>query len=247
MYAVASALKPPLRPFADCFPTDGGITNWFWRLFEVNLGIICACVPPLAPLYKWSRGRLTAMSQSRSRSGSIFKPWTLRRPSTNPLSDQSRVKERSQSMPLPKHNKSLAWANIDTVSSDVEACADTYHLESMAPAVPPKVRAPIETGPALAPGISRSHTSPDFGQVIYGPKDGRVSPASFARAESPSSLERPLPAKGNDKGRARWGRFLEPIKELRSTTKTSKNRSNGHSRLDSEDLRTHRTLKTVPA
>ena len=38
--------------------TFGGITNWFWRLFEVQLGIICACIPPLIPGYKWVKQRL---------------------------------------------------------------------------------------------------------------------------------------------------------------------------------------------
>lgn len=33
--------------------TYGGIVNWLWRLLEVQLGIIAACVPTLRPLYKW--------------------------------------------------------------------------------------------------------------------------------------------------------------------------------------------------
>ena len=35
--------------------TYGGITNWFWRLFEVNIGIVCACIPALVPGFKWAR------------------------------------------------------------------------------------------------------------------------------------------------------------------------------------------------
>lgn len=34
--------------------TYGGITNWFWRLFEVDLGLICACIPTLVPMWKWA-------------------------------------------------------------------------------------------------------------------------------------------------------------------------------------------------
>ena len=31
--------------------TYNGIVNWTWRLFEVQFGIIAACIPPLRPLY----------------------------------------------------------------------------------------------------------------------------------------------------------------------------------------------------
>ena len=37
-------------------PLDGtydGIVNWVWRLFEVQFGIIAACIPTLRPLYSW--------------------------------------------------------------------------------------------------------------------------------------------------------------------------------------------------
>ena len=37
-------------------PLDGtydGIVNWVWRLFEVQVGIIAACIPALRPLYGW--------------------------------------------------------------------------------------------------------------------------------------------------------------------------------------------------
>lgn len=33
--------------------TYGGIVNWVWRLFEVTIGIIAACIPTLRPLYTW--------------------------------------------------------------------------------------------------------------------------------------------------------------------------------------------------
>ncbi|KAI4253481.1 MAG: hypothetical protein L6R42_007563 [Xanthoria sp. 1 TBL-2021] len=43
------------------FPEDvtyGGIVNWVWRLFEVSIGIIAACVPTLRPLYPWLKKRI---------------------------------------------------------------------------------------------------------------------------------------------------------------------------------------------
>lgn len=35
-----------------------GIVNWVWRTFEVQIGIIAACVPTLRPLYKWTLRKL---------------------------------------------------------------------------------------------------------------------------------------------------------------------------------------------
>ncbi|KAI4266380.1 MAG: hypothetical protein LQ337_008809 [Flavoplaca oasis] len=43
------------------FPEDvtyGGIVNWVWRLLEVSIGIIAACVPTLRPLYPWLKKRI---------------------------------------------------------------------------------------------------------------------------------------------------------------------------------------------
>ena len=42
-------------------PLDGtydGIINWLWRLFEVQIGIIAACIPTLRPLYLWIMRRV---------------------------------------------------------------------------------------------------------------------------------------------------------------------------------------------
>ncbi|KAL8987237.1 MAG: hypothetical protein Q9177_003536 [Variospora cf. flavescens] len=36
----------------------GGIVNWVWRLFEVSIGIIAACVPTLRPFYTWARTKM---------------------------------------------------------------------------------------------------------------------------------------------------------------------------------------------
>ncbi|MCJ1451381.1 hypothetical protein MMC28_001717 [Mycoblastus sanguinarius] len=33
--------------------TYDGIVNWVWRLFEVQIGIIAACIPTLRPFYMW--------------------------------------------------------------------------------------------------------------------------------------------------------------------------------------------------
>ena len=47
----------------EALPVDetyDGIVNWVWRTFEVQIGIIAACVPTLRPLYSrcrgWARG-----------------------------------------------------------------------------------------------------------------------------------------------------------------------------------------------
>lgn len=50
-------------------PTDityGGITNWYWRTFEVQMGIIAACAPTLRPGWKWLQDR---MIENGSRKG----------------------------------------------------------------------------------------------------------------------------------------------------------------------------------
>jgi len=46
----------------------GGITNWMWRLFEVQLGIIAACIPTLVPGYKWTRRQISSRSHTTSAS-----------------------------------------------------------------------------------------------------------------------------------------------------------------------------------
>ena len=38
--------------------TYDGIINWLWRLFEVTIGIIAACIPTLRPLYTWVARRM---------------------------------------------------------------------------------------------------------------------------------------------------------------------------------------------
>ena len=47
-------------------PLDGtydGIINWLWRLFEVQIGIIAACIPTLRPLYLWFMKRVGGDAQ----------------------------------------------------------------------------------------------------------------------------------------------------------------------------------------
>lgn len=47
-------------------PLDGtynGIINWLWRLFEVQIGIIAACIPTLRPLYLWVMRRIGGDTQ----------------------------------------------------------------------------------------------------------------------------------------------------------------------------------------
>ena len=47
-------------------PLDGtydGIINWLWRLFEVQIGIIAACIPTLRPLFLWAMRRMGGETQ----------------------------------------------------------------------------------------------------------------------------------------------------------------------------------------
>ncbi|KAL8957260.1 MAG: hypothetical protein Q9193_005420, partial [Seirophora villosa] len=49
------------------FPEDesyGGIVNWVWRLFEVSIGIIAACVPTLRPFYTWAMMKMKGGNNS---------------------------------------------------------------------------------------------------------------------------------------------------------------------------------------
>lgn len=55
---------------SQSFPEDesyGGIVNWVWRLFEVSIGIIAACVPTLRPFYTWAKKRLRGEQMSGDR------------------------------------------------------------------------------------------------------------------------------------------------------------------------------------
>ncbi|KAL8666118.1 MAG: hypothetical protein Q9168_007547 [Polycauliona sp. 1 TL-2023] len=59
------------------FPEDatyGGIVNWVWRLFEVSIGIIAACIPTLRPLYPWLKRRIKGDSNNMSVDPNIHFP-----------------------------------------------------------------------------------------------------------------------------------------------------------------------------
>ncbi|KAL8782218.1 MAG: hypothetical protein Q9213_005584 [Squamulea squamosa] len=47
--------------------TYGGIPNWYWRLFEVQLGIIAACIPALRPGYKWMQTKIQTYISSHTK------------------------------------------------------------------------------------------------------------------------------------------------------------------------------------
>ena len=60
-------------------PLDGtydGIINWLWRLFEVQIGIIAACIPTLRPLYQWVMKRVVGDRETRGLDTNIKFPLT---------------------------------------------------------------------------------------------------------------------------------------------------------------------------
>jgi len=66
-----------------------GIDNFMWRCVEVNLGIGCACIPTLLPLYRLLRDKIGSLSTKQGSKSSIFS--RLRRgwgPRTDAASDR---------------------------------------------------------------------------------------------------------------------------------------------------------------
>ena len=64
-------------------PLDGtydGIVNWVWRLFEVQIGIIAACIPTLRPLFIWTtkrfKGKRSEYDPNIKFVGNESEPWT---------------------------------------------------------------------------------------------------------------------------------------------------------------------------
>ena len=49
-----------------------GIDNFMWRAVEVNLGIACACIPTLLPLYRLLRDKIATLSSKQDSKSSIF-------------------------------------------------------------------------------------------------------------------------------------------------------------------------------
>lgn len=81
-------LSPRIR--ADTERKDGGITNWFWRTFEVQLGIICACMPAVAQFYKQIQARMYA-DQRRPSVLSRMRNW----PGSRSLGSGSKARSNS--------------------------------------------------------------------------------------------------------------------------------------------------------
>lgn len=89
--------------------TYDGIDNWFWRLFEVQLGIIAACVPALRPGYKWFVGKVITLRTSTA-------GWTA-------LTGRSRSKQAdsANNRSVPKEIVSKGSGNSTLVgTADVE-------------------------------------------------------------------------------------------------------------------------------
>ncbi|KAL8636604.1 MAG: hypothetical protein Q9228_006021, partial [Teloschistes exilis] len=49
----------------------GGIDNWMWRGFEVNIGIMAACAPALLPGFRWLNSSFKDLAPFRRRSKSL--------------------------------------------------------------------------------------------------------------------------------------------------------------------------------
>ncbi|CAD6591366.1 MAG: hypothetical protein ASARMPRED_005361 [Alectoria sarmentosa] len=66
LWRVQIDLKTKIGLWVLMLPLDGtydGIINWLWRLFEVQIGIIAACIPTLRPLYLWVMRRVGGDTQ----------------------------------------------------------------------------------------------------------------------------------------------------------------------------------------
>ena len=78
--------------------TYGGIVNWVWRLFEVQVGIIAACIPTLRPLYIWLgrriRGQQSDLDPNIKFLGKEPEAW---------VEGNSKHLSKEQGSPLPRH------------------------------------------------------------------------------------------------------------------------------------------------
>ncbi|KAL8868323.1 MAG: hypothetical protein Q9174_005068 [Haloplaca sp. 1 TL-2023] len=63
----------------------GGIPNWYWRLFEVQLGIVAGCIPTLRPGYKWVRTKIRTYVSSHIHSSHT--PFSKEQPASEHLEE----------------------------------------------------------------------------------------------------------------------------------------------------------------
>lgn len=121
------------------------VANWFWRLFEMQLSVVCACIPSLIPLYQHVAGKyggqkrssLTSLmnafpsassSQTRKSSKSTsaaseITPWETVGSSSKTASDATDGRRKVSSTETQRRRPSIR--HLGVVTSKLDATATT--------------------------------------------------------------------------------------------------------------------------
>ena len=233
----------------EALPTDqtyGGLTNWFWRMFEVNIGIIAACIPTLMPGYKWVRSGLG--SQRRPSIMKLLTPKS-KRSAREPPSKQAESHGRPIPMVRPPraNGTTLGQSVEGLVPDDVEAQVGARHVEY------PAAAARAQFTRKFDEGFDLPIQMPEHGGSLSGERQSSEVTAvedvpagkSQAQAVSPSLSTAPMVKKPVDPRpslevdleprfeghRSVWARMLDSITEGRRSWKLKSSVVSGGSKM----------------
>ncbi|KAL9058894.1 MAG: hypothetical protein Q9162_001450 [Coniocarpon cinnabarinum] len=170
--------------------TYGGIENWFWRTFEVNLGMVCVCIPTLVPGWKWLRRRLRQRAQRHL-------PDNVAPNGPSPAADRKEVEEIRHPEPSARKDASRTErALMGRFAADLESQTPTHRVE-------------VDDAPDLPHGQQRVAMVLGEDDIRDTMKKSRQDDSdsswfSDKRASTPTDGDRdPSPASGTSKSTAR--------------------------------------------
>lgn len=144
-------------------PTWDSVNNWYWRDWEVFIGIVAACIPALRPGYKTiSAGISSYLSHRSARKSSDFALVDLRHPSHPPANRE--VNAQHITSPQASYDPALRAAT-QAISAEADraqeygAGVDGFAMNSL-----PGDRKPVDRGIKKTTRIDVAGTSSDGSQ-----------------------------------------------------------------------------------
>lgn len=153
--------------------TYGGIDNWFWRLIEVQLGIIAACAPALRPGYKLvKRGMSSLIYSSTGGRRSFFTSSSGKQQEGKhvELSDQDQYHDQKRQGRKHRGTKtSISKASVSYGGSTELGVEDPVVLLSL-PRNAILKKTTVDVGPDSL--VSQRNSTTDDGRTFYEDKSG---------------------------------------------------------------------------